>query len=126
MLNFIKRIFIWWKDCTLGTQWNTFLYGKEVGTDEEGNVYYTCKKNIRRWVIYNGEIEASRIPPEWHAWLHRLVDEPPTIAPLKRQAWEKDHLPNLTGKPESYFPHDNKTGEKGRPQCTGDYEAWAP
>lgn len=126
MINFLKRVFCWWHTSTMGTMWDTFLHGKKIGTDDSGNIYYTCKKNERRWVIYNGEIEASRIPPEWHAWLHRLVKDPPTIAPLPKKEWEKDHLPNLTGSPKSYFPHDNKGGEKGRPTCTGDYEAWTP
>jgi len=126
MLNFLKRVFCWWHDSTIGTLWDTFLHGKNVGIDEGGNKYFTCKNNKRRWVIYNGEIEASRIPPEWHAWLHRLVQYPPNVAPLKKQTWEKDHIPNLTGSPDSYFPHDNKMGKRGRPAFTGDYEAWIP
>jgi hypothetical protein len=31
----------------------------------------------RRWVVYEGEVDGSRVPPEWHAWLHHTVAVPP-------------------------------------------------
>ena len=37
---------------------------------------YDARK--RRWVIYNGYAEASKVPPDWHGWLHYTFDEPPT------------------------------------------------
>ena len=126
MFSFFKVVFCWWHNSTFGTMLDTFLHGKKIGTDKGGNTYYTCKNNKRRWVIYNGEIEASRIPPKWHAWLHRLVQDPPTVRPLKKQKWEKEHLPNLTGSSNSYFPHDNKFGTKARPASKADYESWTP
>ena len=51
-------------------------------TDEIGNLYYSNNVNYndlnaKRWVIFNGEIEASKIPPHWHAWLHKSIDIPP-------------------------------------------------
>ena len=31
----------------------------------------------RRWVLYRrGPVEASRVPPEWHAWLHYTTEAP--------------------------------------------------
>ena len=27
-------------------------------------------KNGKRWVIYSGEIDASKIPSEWYSWMH--------------------------------------------------------
>ncbi|HYU11033.1 MAG TPA: NADH-ubiquinone oxidoreductase subunit NDUFA12 family protein, partial [Stellaceae bacterium] len=66
---------------TLGTRWLTWLRGELVGTDPYGNRYYRLKgdkpqrlgggrfSRERRWVIYNGEPEGSKVPPEWHAWL---------------------------------------------------------
>ena len=57
----------------------TWLRGEQVGEDSDGNVYYQERRipegrRRRRWVVYNGPDEASRIPPEWHAWLHYTVD----------------------------------------------------
>ena len=67
---------------SFGTKLYTWFCGKLVGTDEVGNKYYTNSNidndlNAKRWVIFNGEIEASKIPPHWHAWLHKTIDEPP-------------------------------------------------
>ena len=71
---------------TLGTRLLTWFRGELVGTDPYGNRYYRERgaKPLRRgggrtsrekrWVIYNGEPEGSKVPPEWHAWLHHTVD----------------------------------------------------
>ena len=119
------RIFGWWSaDATIGTLWYTLLAGKKVGEDGDGNRYYTNKKNTKRWVIYNGEIEASRIPPDWHAWIHKTVDMPPSQMPLAHKEWEKPHPANLTGTAMAEMPPAAKGGERAK--ATGDYEAWTP
>ena len=126
MWNFIKRIFIWWQDYTIGTWLFTKLKGRKVGRDEQGNVYYQSKDGKKRWVIYNGEVEASRIPPEWHLWLHKTSEEPPTIVPVKAKKWEKPHQPNLTGKKGAYYPPGSLERGGERAAADGDYEAWKP
>ena len=30
----------------------------------------------RRWVIYNGVAEATRMPPSWNGWMHHSVESP--------------------------------------------------
>ena len=70
MLTIFKQIFIWWNQQTLGTRIYTFLNGKLVGKDEFGNKYYENKKKNKRWVIYQGEIDASKISNEWYLWIH--------------------------------------------------------
>lgn len=125
MFKFFKSIFIWWQNATIGTWLYTARKGKKVGADHEGNTYYQTRDGTRRWVIYNGTIEASRVPPEWHLWLHKTVKEPPTIKPLKTQSWEKPHEPNLSGTSRAYFPPGSRKKGK-RPHATGDYEAWKP
>ena len=30
----------------------------------------------RRWVIYRNLAEASQMPPDWHGWMHYMVDTP--------------------------------------------------
>jgi NADH:ubiquinone oxidoreductase subunit len=112
----------------IGTRLNTWLYGREVGRDGDGNIYYEDKRSRadgpkRRWVAFNGATEASAVPPEWHAWLHYTVDSP--LAATGRP-WQKPHLANPTGSAAGYRPagHDYEGGK--RAAATGDYEAWTP
>lgn len=97
-----------------------------VGEDAQGNRYYTSRDGRRRFVLYDGYADASRVPPEWHIWLHHTVAEPPTVAPPKVQPWEKEHVPNLTGTPFAYRPPGSLTQAGTRAPATGDYEPWTP
>ena len=113
----------------LGTRLFTLLRGRRVGNDDAGNVYYEERRprphlRARRWVAYAGAPEASKVPPEWHAWLHYTTDAP--LPASGRRPWQKPYLPNLTGTPAGYRPpgHDYLGGERAR--ATGDYEAWTP
>ncbi len=124
----------------MGISFGTWLFsklrGQEVGRDQQGNRYFRMKgggqvhgeslRKERRWVIYKGDVEASRVPPEWHAWLHHTSDEiPPEGGPEKRP-WQKEHLPNLTGTPEAYLPPGHTLKGGHRAKATGDYEPWTP
>src|SRR5271154_4506743 len=80
----------------------------------------------RRWVIYNGVAEASRVPPSWHGWLHHTVDVPPTQDKTAPHPWEKPHRPNLTGTPWAHRPSGSTLAQGRRPKATGDYKAWTP
>jgi NADH:ubiquinone oxidoreductase subunit len=121
---------------TLGTRLYTWLRGEEVGRDQFGNRYYREKggghvhpdsiRKERRWVIYNGEVEASRVPPEWHAWLHHTVKEAPAGGEPPRRPWQKEHLPNLTGTTLAYRPPGHTLKGGRRDKGTGDYEPWTP
>ncbi len=95
MLLFIKRLFAWWDGATLGALFDIGRRAKRVGEDEYGNVYYEERKislegRPRRYVIYKGYADPSRVPVDWHGWLHHTFMEPPTLAPLKRRPWEKE------------------------------------
>ena len=120
------EVFTWWNGQTLGTRFYTWRMGQRVGEDDQGNIYYQTKDAKRRWVIYNGEAEASRISPDWHGWLHHTFEEPPTVEPLKRQSWERDHIPNLTGTVHAWRPQGSIARSGERQKATGDYEAWRP
>jgi NADH:ubiquinone oxidoreductase subunit len=116
---------------SFGTKLFTRFFGELVGSDQFGNRYYLDRRTKgqqreRRWVIYNGEVEASRVPPEWHGWLHRTVVEPPTVVAPQVKPWQKPHLPNLTGSAQAYRPpgHTLKGGQRAK--GTGDYEPWVP
>ncbi|MEQ1819385.1 MAG: NADH:ubiquinone oxidoreductase subunit NDUFA12 [Terricaulis sp.] len=127
----LKAIFSWWNGATLGARFDIGRRGVFVGQDEQGNKYYEERRpsiegRKRRYVIYNGLAEASRVSPDWHGWMHHTIAEPPTIAPLKRQSWEKPHQPNLTGTVKAYRPKGSLARGGVRQASTADYEAWSP
>jgi NADH:ubiquinone oxidoreductase subunit len=123
-MSFLLRVVTWWNSQTLGTQLFTARKGTRVGEDEQGNIYYQTGDGKRRWVIYNGESEASRVAPDWHGWLHHTWDQPPTEKPLTRKAWEKPHQENLTGTPAAHVPAGSL--RRAAPLARSDYEAWQP
>lgn len=124
ILNTLLRAVTWWNSQTLGTQLWTWRKGVMVGEDADGNVFYRNRDDTRRWVIFNGEAEASRVSPEWHGWLHHTWDTPPTEAPLPHKTWEKPHQENLTGTALAYAPAGSIRRKK--PEEKSDYEAWSP
>jgi len=106
---------------SIGTTLFTLFRGSLVGRDAQGNAYYTEKKarpamRQRRWVIYSGEVEASRVPAEWHSWLHYTTDAP--LSEEHRRPWQKPHEANLTGTAGAFRP--------GKTTSTGEYESWTP
>ena len=116
---------------TITTRLYTLFHGKPVGSDAFGNRYYKEKrpaKNRRqkRWVIYNGMAEPSKVPAEWHGWLHYTFDTPPDARDIPHYDWEKPHLPNLTGTPNAYAPPGHLLRGAHREPTTADYEAWKP
>ncbi len=114
----------------LGTLIYTLFNGVNVGTDEFGNRYYRARKDTlhgheKRWVLFKGKPEASGVPPEWHAWLHHIVSDPPAKE-RHRWPWQKEHQPNLTGSPHAYRPPGSVLEGGHRDRATGDYEPWTP
>jgi NADH:ubiquinone oxidoreductase subunit len=114
---------------SIGTRLFTWLHGRRVGRDAAGNVYFEERRRgsrlrARRWVLYASAPEASRVPPEWHAWLHYTTSTP--LPEQSQRPWQKPHLPNLTGTPGGYRPpgHDYSGGH--RAHASGDYDAWTP
>ena len=79
----------------------------------------------RRWVIYQGANDASRVPPAWFGWLHHQTDVVPTELPAPRP-WVKEPVPNLTGTAAAYRPVGALERGGNRAAATGDYEAWSP
>src|SRR3546814_20842121 len=109
------RLLTWWK-------------GETVGTDEFGNRYYQERGKQyragrrRRWVVYDGQVEASRVPPEWHAWLHYTIDDG-READRPRRPWQKPPQPNMTGTALAYRPAGPEYHGGTRACEPGDYEA---
>ena len=102
MINFVRQIFTWWHRQTVGTFIYTLFTGKFVGNDQFGNKYYSNSKG-KRWVIYKNDIEASRIPPEWHLWIHYLSKDKP-VDKTSSFSWQKKYEGNLTGTERAHKP----------------------
>ena len=125
-MSLLTKIFAWWDGSTIGTDFFTWRKGERVGEDGAGNTYYCERGGSRRWVIYNGYADASRVPPEWHHWLHHTTDTPPTEADYRPHEWEKPHRPNMTGTAGAWRPAGSTLTGGHRPAATGDYDAWTP
>ena len=115
----------------IGTLIFTWFNGVHVGTDEFGTKYYRSKRKKRwgreqRWCLYKGANDPSRVPAEWHAWLHYTVSEPLTQMMVSSRAWQKPHQANQTGTVESYRPAGQAYKGGARAAATEDYEAWSP
>jgi NADH:ubiquinone oxidoreductase subunit len=114
----------------------SWIKGQLVGCDQFGNRYYQerpflslgwlLSKNkgshqLRRWVVYKGMAEPTKVPPQWHGWLHGTETHPPqSNDPL--YSWQKPPLPNLTGTSHAYHPKES--GQED-PKAKG-YEPWSP
>lgn len=126
-MGMFKNLFTWWEGASLGTTIVSRRNGEEVGRDEAGNVYFRHRKDPkRRWVIYDGSNDSSRVPPTWNAWLRGTIDDLPEKALPARRKFEKAPQPNLTGTDLAYRPGGSLAGTRARPASTGDYEAWKP
>lgn len=107
----------------------TRFSGVEEGRDAFGNRYFRARRTPKgtrekRWVLYAGEPEASKVPAEWHIWLHHTSAAP--LSDKERRPWQKPHQQNLTGTPDAYLPPGHTLEGGKRDKATGDYEAWTP
>ena len=125
-MGLLGQIFTWWNGATIGTALHTWRNGRKVGTDSLGNVYYEAKKGGRRWVIYNGSNDASRIPPDWYSWIHGQIDGLPDEALPPVRKFQKPATGNRTGTTEAYRPSGALERGGQRAAASGDYEAWIP
>jgi len=130
-MSVLGKIFTWWDGATIGTLLNSWRTGQLVGNDAQGNRYYRARKTPagsreRRWVIYEGANDASRVPPEWHGWLHGSFDDVPESNLPPARIWEVDYTPNATGTSAAYRPQGALERGGRRAPATGDYDAWTP
>ncbi len=111
----------------IATRIYTFLFGQFVGKDEYGNSYFRRRyakpindKTEKRWVIYNGLVEATKVPPLWHRWLHFMSDHLPSEINITKQKWHKAHQPNFTATSAAYSPYQATNKQKST------YQTWQP
>lgn len=100
--------------------------GTLIGTDRFGNRFYenTVEELPLRtkWVDYKHHFcDASETEPGWHAWLHHMVDNPPTKDSMlqpRTNAWSQPtHVPNMTFTRSAYKPYSTVRNR---------IEAWVP
>ncbi len=134
-MSILGKIFTWWDGATIGTSLWSWRHGEKIGTDAQGNAYFRGKSSHgggksggreRRWVIYSGANDASRIPAEWHGWLHGSFDGVPESNLPPPRIWETEYSPNATGTAAAYRPAGALERGGRRAAATGDYEPWSP
>ena len=120
-MSFLKQLFTWWHRQTFGTFVYTLIFGRFVGEDEFGNKYYSDSKEKKRWVIYKKRVESTKIPPNWHSWIHFQTKNKPN---LKRQlfSWQKQHEENLTGTKRAHIPDCSMLNNEKKDMKK--YETW--
>lgn len=89
------------------------FFCKQVGVDQFGNKYFVGNsKNYlghnKRYVLYNGINDGSKVPARWHAWLHYLSEKLPSEESQKDYEWQIEHIQNLTGTKAAYDPSKSK------------------
>ena len=119
-MNFLRQIFTWWHKQTVGTFIYTILFGKFSGKDQFGNKYYSNNKG-KRWVIYKNNIESTKIPPEWHSWIHFLKNKVP-LNDARKFSWQKEHQENLTGTKKAHKPIGSLSSDTKK--NIKKYESW--
>lgn len=129
-MGILAKIFTWWDGATIGTNLWSARNGEYVGEDHWGNKYFRSKSRKsggeRRWVLYSGSNDSSRVPSEWHGWLHHSYDDVPESHLPPPRVWEKEPTGNLTGTTGAYRPAGALESGGVRAAATGDYEAWSP
>ena len=112
---------------SLGTILYTLLNGKKVGHDNQGNKFYTHKKNKnKRWVLYKKQIDPTSLEVAWQIWLTSInIDEEITSNKINYK-WQKNKKANLTGTPESYHPGIEEDQERKFIHKQKKNEIWDP
>jgi NADH:ubiquinone oxidoreductase subunit len=127
----LSKIFTWWNGATLGAMFDIAKRADLIGEDEQGNRYFeerkaTLEGRKRRYVLYKGYAEPSKVPVDWHGWLHHTFEQPPTVEPFVLQFWEKPHQPNLTGTIYAYRPKGSLMDRTDTAKVALGYEPWTP
>jgi len=94
------------------------FFCQKVGYDEFQNQYF-LSKDKKRFIVYNGICEPTKVPAQWHGWLHYTYDKIPID--INRHSWQKIHIPNLTGTKNAFNPKNQPSSKSNH-----DFVAWNP
>jgi NADH:ubiquinone oxidoreductase subunit len=125
-MGLLGKIFTWWDGATIGTALYSWRKGEKVGEDTVGNRYFQARGGSRRWVIYAGSNDASRVTPEWHGWLHGTHDALPDATLPPPREWQQPATANVTGTVAAYRPSGALDRGARRARASGDYQPWTP
>ena len=70
---------------------------------------------------YKNTVESSKIPPEWHSWIHFQRKNKPS-EDEKKFNWQKEHQENLTGTSKAYKPEGSLSSNTKKNMKK--YETW--
>ena len=73
-------------------------------------------------MIYNGEINASKIESDWYQWIHYQIDTNPSKIKVSKHSWQRPHSDNKTGTEKAYRPNKITNKKKDFKK----YESWKP
>lgn len=126
-MGLFANAFTWWNGASWGTSLFSRRNGEEAGRDEAGNIYFRHRQDpARRWVMYAGANDSSRVPPGWNAWLRGTIDGVPDKALPPQRPFEQPSQANLTGSDGAWRPSGSIRAGGKRAASTGDYSAWTP
>ena len=66
-------------------------------------------------------VESTKIPPEWHQWIHFLKNVIPNKN-VEKFNWQKKHKENLTGTKDAFKPEGSLSSESRKSHKK--YETW--
>ena len=109
----------------------TFFKGDFVGKDQDGNKFHKSNisygvKKEKRWVIYKGDNDPTKIDPNWHAWLHHTTNDIPSKKTRKKFNWQKKITPNYTGTSKAYLQPGHMLNKEKKNKIIKNYESWKP
>ena len=99
MMKFLLRIYL-------------FFRSTKVGGDQYGNQYFEAKRTDsfgrkKRFCLYSGRPEASKISPEWHLFMHYQVEAKDVKTNYKQHKWQKPFVPDITLTEVKYLPKNH-------------------
>jgi NADH:ubiquinone oxidoreductase subunit len=114
------------------------IFGQLVGEDNYGNKYFELKKKDsfgrkKRVCLFRGRVEASKISPEWHLFMHYQKDSKEIPVNIKQYKWQRSYLPDLTLTSVKYLPknHPSYSGKTNLYNAKGagnpfKFQPWKP
>ena len=104
------------------------LTAQHIGTDQFGHRYYEERrarpgKPPRRYVRYSGIAEASKVPADWHGWLHHTETFPPPEGGYDKHEWQQEHQPKQEPSTGEHPPRQKKANEHVEAQAAVAFRA---
>lgn len=88
------------------------LFATKVGEDEYGNQFFELKRTDylgrkKRYCLYKGYVEASKISPEWHPFMHYQIAAKDVKTTYKQYKWQKPAIPDTTLSNYKFLPKNH-------------------